>query len=85
MLTGSPDVQTSLQYRVIPMNTRTVCIRMDADLHEIVKDRAEHNRRTITAEMMYLIEVGLGAGNESVKDLIKLLHRADRPALEADD
>ena len=48
-------------------DTRTT-IRLPADLHARVKELAERDRRTVSAEMVWLIERGLQADDAWQQD-----------------
>lgn len=57
----------------------TTSIKMEHDLYEIIKERAKHNRRSVSQEINWLVETGLASGNEQLKELMRFLHRADEP------
>ncbi|MDH7796431.1 hypothetical protein QBC99_002494 [Beijerinckia sp. GAS462] len=47
-------------------------IRVPVQLREIIRARAQQNLRTSSAEALFLIELGLTAGDEDMRRLVKL-------------
>lgn len=55
------------------MGKRITSIVLTTELYEILKERARVNKRSLSSEINYLIELGLSCGNE---EIIKLLNLA---------
>ena len=45
-------------------------------MYDILKKRAEFNHRSLSAEVTYLVEVGLSEQNQGTRDLLHFLYRA---------
>jgi plasmid stability protein len=48
-------------------------VNLPDNLHEILKERASFNHRSLTGEIVYLIEVGLSVKGETAKEMMFLV------------
>jgi len=48
-------------------------VSLPAGLYEIVRGRAEFNRRSLTGEITYLLEIALASKSESTREMIHML------------
>ncbi|KQS75034.1 hypothetical protein ASG32_08025 [Methylobacterium sp. Leaf361] len=55
---------------------KPITVMVKPDLHEILKHRAEQNHRSVTKEVVYLIETALGCASENVRETMHLLYKA---------
>lgn len=57
------------------MNERpkVTSISIPSGLHEVVKSRAVFNRRSVSGEITYLLEVALAAQTDSTRDMIHMI------------
>ncbi len=55
------------------LTSRSVSVRVPLHIYSILKARADFNRRSVSGELIYLTEVGLSAGNDQMKALVRLV------------
>ncbi len=56
---------------------RPVSVLVGPDLEAVLRTRASANHRSLTKEIVYLIEVALGCSSENVREAIHLLYKAN--------
>lgn len=49
---------------------------MADELYEILVNRAQNNHRSLSGEVNFLVEVGLGAETEELRSIMQILHKA---------
>jgi hypothetical protein len=54
-------------------------VSLPAGLHEIIKSRADFNRRSVTQEITYLVEIALASQTESTRAMIHMLSQLSQP------
>lgn len=55
---------------------RPITVLVGQDLGDILRARAVSNHRSLTKEVVYLIETALGCSSENVRETIHLLYKA---------
>lgn len=54
-------------------SAKITSIYIPEELHKLIKERSVQNHRTFSAEMIYLIELGLTSSNEEVINILRLI------------
>ncbi|WP_273288280.1 hypothetical protein [Methylorubrum populi] len=54
---------------------RPITVMVDPDLHTILKARANANHRSVTREVIFLIETALACSSESVRETMHLFYK----------
>lgn len=55
------------------MEKKIASVVLAPDLYEVLKQRAEANKRSLSGEINYLIELGLSSSNEELLRLLTLV------------
>ena len=55
---------------------KSMTIMVAPDLEAVIRERAAVNHRSMTKEMVHLIEVALGVESDQVREAIHLLYKA---------
>jgi hypothetical protein len=61
---------------------KPITVMVKPELHEILRHRAEQNHRSVTKEVVFLIETALGCASESVRETMHLLYKANAEVTE---
>lgn len=56
--------------------SKTFSITMSDELYEIITSRSQNNHRSLSGEVNFLVEVGLGAETEELRSIMQILHKA---------
>lgn len=56
---------------------RVISVIVPDALYRVLKSRAEFNRRSMSGEVVHLIETGLAENNQQTKDLMRLLYQVN--------
>ena len=49
-------------------NTLSVSVRMDSQMHKTLKEMAREQHRTISAQILFLVERSLGSGGKTCNE-----------------
>ena len=54
-------------------DSRTFSITVSSELYEVLKTRSEHNHRSLSGEVNFLLEAGLAAETEELRTMLQFL------------
>lgn len=68
--------EVKMPYRAKRERNPAVTVAVSHELDEILRARAAANHRSVTKEVVFLIETALGCSSEQVREAIHLLYKA---------
>lgn len=57
-------------------NVRSITVELTPELDAVLRARAVANHRSVTREVVFLMETALGCASENVREAIHLLYKA---------